>query len=461
MPAKKKNSNKNQRSDKPVQKNGARNESKDSKNSFSSQLPPYICAVLALFLLFCLVSNLFCNPNNSLAGGKEGDHTLGVVGFWICQVIFGIFGPAAFAIPVILFCFVIFWKNYNKRDFVAINAIIAVVTAVSLAAFIHTVTYSGKGKEAFAFDIAEFFENGAKLVGGGVLGGILSTTLVVCLNIGGAIFVLVALLIPLITFLAGTTPLAIASWIIAKIKDSMAEQRELAKERKAEAALEKKELAEEARLERAAIRAEEREERAREREAARAEREAARIAAKEAAAAQAAQKAAEQKEQAAQRDAVQNDEADDEPSLKPADDQKCNISIDGAGDGENTVKLNVFSSDEIERLDALKSEKSRTMQNGEYASEFDEDEQGAEDVFPTDGQKANDDSETFVFIDPADMGKKMRGNGAVDDIANDIFNNDGAVIDPDTGEVFIPLVQDKGIKSARDFEAANSKKEDE
>ena len=453
MSAQKKNHT-NSKNNKPQSKsnNGAAAKTSD-KQSFAYQLIPYIFAVVSLFLLFCLVANLFCNPENSLAGGNEGEHTLGVVGFWICQIFFGIFGPAAFAIPLILLCFVVFWKNYNKRDFVSINAIISVITAVSIAAFIHTLTYAGEGKDAFVFELGEFFDNGAMLVGGGFLGGVLSTAFVYCFNIGGAIFVLIAILIPLITFLAGTTPLAIAAWIKEKIKVAMAEQKELRKERREEEALAKKELAEEARLERAAIRAEEREERAREREAARIEREAARAAAREAAIA--AKQRTELEDE--QMTSVQEESKSkkDQPSQRARSEEKCNISIDGAGDGENTVKLNVFSSDEIERLDALKSEQTRVT------DDLDEDEQGAEDVFPVNDTKAANDSETFVFIDPADMGKKPRGNSIVDDIANDIFDNDGAMVNTETGEVFTPLVQDKGIKSARDFEAANSNKEDE
>ena len=454
MSAKMRNTTNNQKNNKPQSNgnNGTAAKSKD-KQSFAYQLIPYIFGVVSLFLLLCLVANLFCNPGNSLAGGKESDHTLGVVGFWICQIFFGIFGSAAFAIPVILFCFVIFWKNYNKRDFVAINAIISVITAVSVAAFIHTLTYAGQGKGAFAFELGEFFDNGAKLVGGGFLGGVLSTALVYCFNIGGAIFVLVALLIPLVTFLAGTTPLAIAIWIKGKIKEARAEQIELKKERREEAALEKKELMEEERLERAAIRAEEREERAREREAARLEREAARAAAREAAVAS-KQKSQTDDEQLTPVQEISKPKKD-QLANKSKDDEKCNISIDGAGDGENTVKLNVFSSDEIDRLDALKTEQNRDESN------LDEDEQGAEDVFPVDDKKATNNGETFVFIDPADMGQKPRGNSIVDDIASEIFDDDGAMVNTETGEVFTPLVQDKGIKSARDFEAANSNKEDE
>ncbi len=448
MPNKKK-SNTKQNNKKPVKagsnQSGAKAAAKDPKSSFAYQLIPYIFAVVSIFLMFCFIANAFCNPQNSLEGGREGEHTLGIVGFWICQIFFGIFGPAAYIIPVILFCFVIFWKNYNKRDFVLINAIIGFITAISLSALIHTITYAAQGDAAFAFEFDVFFEEGAKLVGGGFLGGVLSTALVYCINVPGAIFVLIAVLIPLITFLAGTTPLAIALWIIAKIKDAMAEQRELAKERKEEEAIERKERAEEERLERAERRAEEREERARQREQARFEREAAREAAKLA------------KKQGIDADGGETDSAD---STESEPTKGCNISIDGAGDGENSLKLNAFTGEEIDRLDKLKEDKKPEDADEPCDDDYsDSDEDGAAEVFPTD-PKVRRESDAVVFIDPEDMGKKSRGNSAVDDMASELFDEDYD-IDPETGEVFTPLVQDKGIKSARDFEAASSNREDE
>ena len=162
----------------------------------------------------------------------------------------------------------------------AINAIIAVVTAMVLSSVIHVFTYIGDGKEAFTSDVVMLFDEGAKSIGGGVVGGLLSYAFVAILNIGGTIFVLLALLIPLVTFLLGTTPVDVAIWIGKKIKAAMAKNAEIRREIKEEKALEAKERLEEERLERAARRAEERAERAEQREKERLEREAEREAAK-------------------------------------------------------------------------------------------------------------------------------------------------------------------------------------
>ncbi len=415
----------------------------NKKPSFAYQLIPYIVAVVAIFLMFCFIANIFCNPQNSLEGGRENEHTLGVVGFWVCKVFFGVFGPASYVIPVIMFCFVIFWKNYNRRDFVLINAIIALITAISLSALIHTVTYASQGKEAFAFAFDVFFSEGAKGHGGGFLGGLFSTALVFCINVPGAIFALIAILIPLITFLAGTTPVAIVQWIVGKIKGVLAEKKELAKEKRAEEAEEKKALREEERLEREALRQEEREERARQREIEKAEREAAREAARAA-----KENAAPQTDTLDTETALGGDASADVSEPKKG----CNISIDGAGDGENSLKLNAFSKSDIDRLDDIKKE-GRTQNTYE-----DPDEEGADGVFPVDPMVRRE-SDEVLFLDPENMGKKQRGNSVVDDMANELF--DDMQIDTDTGEVFTPVVQDKGIKSARDFEAANSNREDE
>ena len=272
MPEKKKTYVKN---GKPTAKKKETQKGGDQKPSFAYQLIPYIVAVVALFFLICFISNAICNPGNELADeGREGEHALGIVGFWICQIMFGVFGPAAYVIPIIMACFVIFWSNYNRRDFVAINAVIAVLTAVVLSALIHTFLHMGGGVEAFSSDIGDLFESGAASGGGGVVGGILAFALTAIFNIGGTIFVLVAVLIPMVTFLVGTTPVEVVTFIAGKVKVAMAAGAEKRKERKEEEALDEKERREEERAERAARREEERAERDAERERIKAEREA-------------------------------------------------------------------------------------------------------------------------------------------------------------------------------------------
>jgi len=439
---------------------------KDQKPSFAYQLIPYIVAVVALFLLVCFISNAIANPGNELGNaGREDEHPLGIVGFWICQVLFGAFGPAAYVIPLILACFVIFWRNYNKRDFVAINAVIAFLTAVVLSAIIHTFTHMGAGTAAFTSDIGDLFEDGACSVGGGVVGGILAFALTAILNIGGTIFVLIAVLIPMIMFLVGTTPVAVVSFIASKIKKAMEKSAEERRERKEEEELEEKERREEEREERAIRREEARAERAAQREAERAERAAAREAAKEAARAAKAEKADEDE---------YGDEDDDTPSLvgtptaqkaeKKAYDADADEDDEPAAEEkepEERLKISAFSTEDIRRTEGFKTRGPVKARENTYKEEApeeicDEDEKGADEVFSQSGE----DSETVTFSAFEDNGRRARGYSAVDDLVSERFDEDNYEVDEETGEVFTPLVQDKGFKSADEYRAANEIKDE-
>ena len=97
---------------------------------------------------------------------------------------------------------------------------------------------------------------------------------------------------------------------------------------------------------------------------------------------------------------------------------------------------------------------------------MDEDERGAERIFPINNDCEDDipddnDSKTVVFVDPK-KNKKKNGSGMsqVDDMASEIY--DGYEVDKNTGEVFTPVVNDKKAKSADEFREQNGvgKKED-
>ncbi len=436
----------------------------EKKPSFAYQLIPYIVAVAALFFLICFISNAICNPNNILADkGKESEHALGIFGFWVCQIMFGVFGPAAYVVPIILACFVIFWRNYNRRDFVAINAIIAVLTAVLLSALFHTFAHMPGGTADFSSDMGELFREGAASAGGGAVGGILSFALVEVMNIGGTVFVLIAVLIPMIMFLVGTTPVAVVSFIYRKLKAAMANNAEARKEKRAEKAIEAKERREEEKAERAALREEERlrraEEREAEREAARAEREAARM-------------EREARAKAEREAANRNSEASDADnrSERPSEAKTVTISKEndeGASDSfkivfENNmededegdkVKLSAFSTEDIRKIDDLKNK------SDSPAEEYD-DEIGAAAVFSDDYKETEVDSAQTVIFGAADGAKRTRGYSKIDDLASEIFDGEEYEVDKETGEVFTPVVQEKASKSADEYRAANEQKEE-
>ncbi len=431
------------------------------KPSFAYQLIPYIVAVVALFLLVCFISNAIANPGNKLgASNRESEHPLGIVGFWICQIMFGAFGPAAYLIPLILACFVIFWKNYNRRDFVAINAIIAFFTAVVLSALVHTFTHIGGGADAFSSSFMDLFEEGARSEGGGFVGGYLAFALNAILNIGGTIFVLIAVLIPMIMFLVGTTPVAVASFIAAKVKKAMAEGAEIRKERREEAEEEARERREEEKAERAMIREEERAQRAAEREAAReariAEREAARIAKEEAAKTESEEAPAlvgvptEAKETKAEK-SVAGENAIEDSEIEADKKEK---------EPEERLRISAFSTDDIRKTEGFKTRgpvRAAEQNADRYEDEYeDEDEMGAEAVFAQNEESG--ETVTFTAID--DNGRRARGYSAVDDLVNERFDEESFEVDEETGEVFTPIVQDNGFKSAAEYRAAEEKKDE-
>ena len=421
---------------KKVQKKqvGAQNtEKKESgKKSFGYQLIPYIVAVVALLLLICFVTNLFCNPGNSL--NDPTDHYLGRFGYYLCYGFFGLFGPAAFAIPVIMALFVIFWSNYNRRSYVVANTVIAVVASIVVSALIHTFMHIGDG--SFTYYLDELFFEGASLGGGGVIGGITAFGLKSILNVFGTIFVLIAVLIPLILFLCGTTPVEVAKKIFEKIKVAMADRKERVAEEKAHAK-------EQAKLDRAAEREQdkldreaEREERKKEREEARAEAIAARQAEKEAAREAARLKAEEDAKRAAE-----------EKAAMEASKQATLVANDTEDDDEQPV-LSVFSYEEKTHFDEIKQNDSSAAYDEETVAEAE-----------PEVEEENDDLNlsTVVFVDPKDNGPKQRGHESVDELFNERFE-EGTVVDVNTGEVFTPVVQEKAPKSADAFRAQNEKK---
>ena len=436
------------------------------KKPFAYHLIPYIFAMLAILLLLCFVTNLICNPHNVLhEEGRQDEHTLGIVGYGVSVFFMGILGPAAFAVPILLLLFVIFWKNYNRRSFVALNAVLAFVAAIGVSALAHVFMNMGDGKEAFANKFSILYWDGAALSGGGVVGGFVSYALVSVMNIVGTVFVLIAILIPVVLFLFGTTPIAVIQWSIAKIRDSHAKNKVKREEKKLDRELEEIDR-------KAQEKVKEKEEKAAQKEKERLEREAAkeqeRLAREQVAQEREAALAAKRAEVEAKRRAIEDENEDDEPILavptdmspktdecvirmadeNDTDEEEESLSADAISDEEEKLTLTVFSDDSKQHQDQIKIRIVNDMDDNE------QDELGAENVFPADGDGS--DKETVVFVDPGDNRARARGMGTVDDLVSNRFDEEGSdelIVDENTGEVFTPQVQNKKIKSADEFRA--------
>ena len=83
------------------------------RRRFSEQYVPYLWAALALFLIVCFVLDV--------VGRAESpqEHLMGVVGYWICRVLFGLFGWAAFLLPAVNIMMAISWRRYCRERMVA------------------------------------------------------------------------------------------------------------------------------------------------------------------------------------------------------------------------------------------------------------------------------------------------------------------------------------------------------
>ena len=54
---------------------------------------PYVLLVLTVFVGVSLILNLICNQNNVLQSNPSA-HWMGIVGYYVCYALFGLFGPA-------------------------------------------------------------------------------------------------------------------------------------------------------------------------------------------------------------------------------------------------------------------------------------------------------------------------------------------------------------------------------
>lgn len=181
-------------------KRKVKGKAKRAGKSIMRQILPVILAFAAVLLLACVITNLISNPHNELKGGGEGEHLMGIFGFYICEVFFGLFGYVAFLIPVILAFLAIFWNRFVENGSAVGKTILASSSVLLMTAFIHIIISLVEGY--FPVNFGELYEAGAALEGGGVIGGYLGFALYWLLNIG-SIFVLAIVIPVLVCYLIG------------------------------------------------------------------------------------------------------------------------------------------------------------------------------------------------------------------------------------------------------------------
>jgi len=121
-----------------------------------AQLVPYILAVVAVFTLICLFS----------------ESTTGFVGNWIKTLLYGFFGAAAFAVPIITVLIAIYWKKAYISGKLKYKVILSILLLVIFAMMLHM--WLG-GADDYSF--GQYWNDGLILKGGGVVGGIVCVLL--------------------------------------------------------------------------------------------------------------------------------------------------------------------------------------------------------------------------------------------------------------------------------------------
>ena len=164
--------------------------------SFGHQVAMILLAVIAIFIALC-----FIFPSK-----------VGLVGYGIATGFFGLFGIAAFLIPVLMLQVAYFWKRDVISGAIRYKYIVAIVFLLLCAVIVHTFR-SLALREAYTFSssftwgqLKELFSDGREYQGGGFIGGILAMVMICAVGYPGTLIFGFLFLIVLGMALFGLTP---------------------------------------------------------------------------------------------------------------------------------------------------------------------------------------------------------------------------------------------------------------
>ncbi len=157
------------------------------------QLMPFILGVVSIFLLICFFAQ----------------ELTGIVGWALRNLFCGLFGGAAFAVPVLLAVLAIFWRKELRRGGLVFLMIYQAAFFLFLSAMIHIWT---KG-DVTAFSLPTYWTNGVDRIGGGAIGGMLGFALYQLTGPIGANIIGIAAMVVFGLFMFGLTPYSIYVYI--------------------------------------------------------------------------------------------------------------------------------------------------------------------------------------------------------------------------------------------------------
>ncbi len=166
---------------------------------------PYVYLIFAVFIFVSLLLNLFCNPGNKLESNPSA-HPMGLVGYGICYALFGMLGPAVFALPFLLVNLALYWKRYIDHGIAVSKILTSLAFQVMLSALVHIFCLMQLPPDSRMLSAEFLIQAGVKMQAGGLIGGSLGAFLVHYLNITGALIVSFFLLAAFLFYFVGMTP---------------------------------------------------------------------------------------------------------------------------------------------------------------------------------------------------------------------------------------------------------------
>ncbi|MDD2269614.1 MAG: DNA translocase FtsK [Eubacteriales bacterium] len=181
--------------------------------SYGRAIAPWLLSLLAVYLILCFIP-----------GGIAG-----ALGKYVAIILYGLFGAAAFTIPVYLFNIILFWKKDFESFLTAPKIAFSAMNLVFVSVLVHLftsenlVTSFGEISKEY---IASVYNNGSAFKSGGFIGGLIGDTLHISIGYVGTMITAWFLTIVSAVFMFGLTPGELASRIITSIKENR-EQRAL------------------------------------------------------------------------------------------------------------------------------------------------------------------------------------------------------------------------------------------
>ncbi len=171
------------------------------------QILPYILAVLALFIVICLISGA----------------VTGVVGRAIRMVLFGLFGGTSVAVPVLMGITAFFMIKENEQSALKSKLIFGGLFQLFLCIFVHLITF-GTDVSGATYNVKELWIAGTSWENGGVIGGLIGNLMLSGIGPAGSYIVSVMGILLFGMFLFGLTPKTIWVYIAYNIRKKREER---------------------------------------------------------------------------------------------------------------------------------------------------------------------------------------------------------------------------------------------